>query len=76
MADLPGTERRRPLLPPGTRVEVRNRFDGSWGQGFVVVRLDDEGSYHLSRVSDGAELPLAFDPADVRRERRRQTWWV
>jgi hypothetical protein len=76
MADPPDTERRRAALPAGTRVEVRNRFDGSWAQGFVVASADDDGGYRLTRVSDGAALPATFEPADVRRERKRQTWWV
>ena len=75
MSDSPGTERRL-ALPPGTRVEVRNRFDGSWGRGFVVASADDDGRYHITRQSDGDVLPTAFDREDVRRERRRQTWWV
>jgi hypothetical protein len=67
--------RARPALRAGTRVEVRNRFDGSWVGGFEVAGTSG-GAYRLVRLSDGEELPVAFDAEDVRRERTRQTWWV
>jgi hypothetical protein len=76
MSDSPGTERRLPALAVGTKVDVRNRFDGSWAPGFVVTGVDDEGRYRITRQSDGDVLPSTFDRDDVRRERRRQTWWV
>ena len=76
MSDSPGTERRLAALAAGTRVEVRNRFDGSWGRGFVVAGTDEDGRYRITRQSDGHLLPTAFDREDVRRERSRQTWWV
>jgi hypothetical protein len=76
MSDSTGTERRLPDLAPGTRVEVRNRFDGSWSRGFVVDGAEEDGRYRITRRSDGELLPTAFDREDVRRERRRQTWWV
>lgn len=63
-------------LHPGTQVEVRSSFDGSWLRGFEVVRTDDDGSYQLRRLSDGEVLPAPFAPDVVRRERSRQTWWV
>ena len=59
----------RDFIPPGTRVRVRSRFDGSWVGGFEVSRHDpqDDGGvqYRLRRVTDGAELPSAFQPRDV-----------
>ena len=76
MSDSPGTERRLPALAAGTKVEVRNRFDGSWARGFVVAATDEDGRYRITRQSDGDLLPTAFDREDVRRERSRQTWWV
>ena len=79
MFDSPGTEGGQqvlPELPPGTRVEVRNRFDGSWARGFVVASVDDDGRYRITRRSDGDVLPTTFDRDDVRRERRRETWWI
>lgn len=64
-------------LPPGTRVEVRKRFDNSWARGFEVV--DDDGAgYRVLRLSDGSELPLVIPSDDVRPERDRKSsgmWW-
>ena len=61
-------------LRPGTRVEVRRRFDAGWAQGFEVAELHRDG-YLLRRLSDGDVLPVAFDPDDVRKERKKGTWW-
>ena len=65
---------------PGTRVEVRSRFEAAWSRGFEVAdRVDDEraGSrYKVRRRSDGSILPVLFDEDDLREERRRGTWWV
>ncbi len=76
MADQPGADRLPRELSAGTKVEVRNRFDGTWAGGFVVDGTDDEGRYRVVRRSDGAALPSPFDRDDLRRERTRQTWWV
>lgn len=76
MVDPPGSERPSRELPVGTRVEVRNRFDRSWGSGFVVDGIDGDGRYRVVRRSDGAALPTTFERDDLRRERTRQTWWV
>lgn len=76
MSDSPGNERRVLSLPAGTRVEVRNRFDGRWAPGFEVAGVDDDGRYRITRRSDGDQLPTPFERADIRRERTRQTWWV
>lgn len=59
---------------PGTRVEVLQRFDARWARGFEVVSCTD-GGYRVRRSSDNAELPGVFTFEDVRRERRRDTWW-
>lgn len=66
------------LLPVGTRVEVRNRFTGSWSRGFKVYSVDpDNATYELVRTSDNVLLPNKFPAEDVRRERRgNNTWWV
>jgi hypothetical protein len=61
-------------LQPGTRVDVRNRFQGNWSRGFEVAGFDPEG-YRLLRLSDRSILPDHFSPDDVRRERRRQDFW-
>ena len=65
-----------PAMRPGTRVEVQSSFDGSWVNGFEVVATDEDGSLRLRRLSDGEVLPASFEPKSVRRERKRQTWWV
>lgn len=62
-------------LATGTRVEVRNGFDRSWSNGFVVIG-HTAGGYRLRRRSDDVELPGTFTEDDVRRERKRSTWWV
>ncbi len=55
---------------PGTRVQVRNRFDGSWVSGFEVADAGNEQtSYGVRRRSDRVVLPSRFDPGDVRPER-------
>ncbi len=67
---------REDVLEPGTRVEVRDRFRGSWARGFELAEVD-EGGLRVRRLSDGAVLPVVFDPDDVRVERRRKQglWW-
>lgn len=60
---------------PGTRVEVRRRFDLAWARGFEVAEVVDAG-YRIRRRSDGAVLPVDFDADEVRAERKRQgLWW-
>lgn len=54
-------------LTKGTRVQVRNRFDGSWSRGFEVFQSRRNG-YLLRRLSDRQVLPVTFDPPDLRRE--------
>jgi hypothetical protein len=63
-------------LPPGTKVEVRKRFDASWARGFEVIDLTERG-YRVRRLSDGMELPADFIGDDVRLERKRTNdmWW-
>ncbi|HET8929564.1 MAG TPA: hypothetical protein VFN21_02795 [Acidimicrobiales bacterium] len=68
-------ERTEGPMPAGTRVEVRNAFDRTWSRGFVVT-AHAEGRYRLLRRSDDTDLPGTFAADDVRRERRRSTWWV
>ncbi len=62
----------RPLTP-GTRVEVRRRFDQRWARGFEVAGLDGD-RYQVRRRSDGTLLPASFAREDLRRE-RHETWW-
>lgn len=63
-------------LQPGTRVEVRSRFDGSWTRGFEVSACSDKG-YTLVRLSDGAVLNALFAAEDIRPERRKNNlWWI
>jgi hypothetical protein len=60
-------------LRPGRKVEVRNRFDGSWSGGFEVVEEVD-GGYRVGRRSDGAVLPGVFGGDELRPEGRRGRW--
>jgi hypothetical protein len=46
-------------------VEVRNRFDGEWNEGFQIIEERPSG-YRLQRLSDGAVLPEEFPTQDVR----------
>lgn len=63
-------------LEPGTRVEVRSRFDEGWSTGFEVAEVRSAG-YLLKRLSDGSVLPSEFGNEDIRPERRRKQglWW-
>lgn len=61
-------------LDAGDKVEVRRRLDDKWARGFEVLSSDATG-YRLRRLSDGVELPTTFPAADVRKERKRSTWW-
>jgi len=69
-------------VEPGTRVEVRSRFDRRWSRGFEVVEeLPDGGSgepqYRVRRRSDGSVLPTLFPATEVREDSRRsEMWWV
>jgi hypothetical protein len=66
-------------MRPGTRVEVRSRFEAAWARGFEVVeRIAEvpEARYKVRRRSDGSILPVLFEEDDLREERRRGTWWV
>jgi hypothetical protein len=67
-------------MGPGTRVEVRSRFEARWTRGFEVSEVlePDEGEarYRVRRRSDGSILPVTFAEDDLREERRRQPlWW-
>jgi hypothetical protein len=55
----------QPALLPGRSVEVWCRSNQNWARGFVVVSVTDGGA-SIRRVSDGAVLPVLFDPVDVR----------
>lgn len=62
-------------LKPGTRVEVRGRFDGKWSRGFELAEVLADG-YRVKRMSDDSVLPAVFEPDDVRKERRQGLWWA
>ena len=53
-------------IPPGTDVEVRNHFVGTWACGFDLVAIDGD-RVRVSRRSDGAVLPVSLARSDVRR---------
>jgi hypothetical protein len=46
-------------------VEVRNRYDGRWTEGFHVVEERPTG-YRLRRMSDDVVLPVEVPIDDVR----------
>jgi hypothetical protein len=64
----------RTPLAPGTKVDVRNRYQGTWVRGFEVADVTETG-YRIRRLSDGSVLPELFVRDDVRRERTRQGFW-
>jgi hypothetical protein len=67
------------VVSPGTRVEVRRRFDDKWTRGFEIAACDDSNGgrlYKVKRRSDGSILPVQFKEDDLREERRRGTWWI
>jgi hypothetical protein len=67
-------------VEPGTRIEVRARFEGAWARGFEVAEelAADEGRrYRVRRRSDGSILPVLFDADEVRKERsKNDMWWI
>ncbi len=62
-------------LDPGTRVEVRDGFEGQWHKGFVVDAVGPDG-YTVRRTSDDSVLPTPLARTSVRRERRTSMWWI
>jgi len=68
------------MFPAGERVEVRNRFDGSWSTGFEVAealppsKRDAPAEYRVRRITDHAVLNAVFQPDDLRREPPRRRW--
>jgi hypothetical protein len=64
----------RSPLAPGTKVDVRNRYQGTWVRGFEVAEYTPDG-YRIRRLSDGSILGDLFSRDDVRRERKRQGFW-
>ncbi len=64
----------RSPLATGTKVDVRNRYQGTWVRGFEVAGATEDG-YRIRRLSDGSILGDLFSRDDVRRERRRQGFW-
>ncbi len=70
----PDVQGDRPL-EPGTKVEVRDGFEGLWHRGFVVDAVGPDG-YVVRRVSDDTVLPTPLRRTSVRRERRNSMWWI
>jgi hypothetical protein len=67
------------MVRPGTRVEVRSRFESRWSRGFEIAEremADNVAVYKVRRRSDNSILPVVFSEDDVREERRRSTWWI
>ncbi|MGH9015116.1 MAG: hypothetical protein ACRDZ1_14435 [Acidimicrobiia bacterium] len=68
-------------MDPGTRIEVRSRFDQRWARGFELVEIvvdAGQAQYRVRRRSDGSVLPALFVDDDVREEKKRSSsmWWV
>jgi hypothetical protein len=68
-------------MEPGTRVEVRTRFDQRWTRGFEVADVlpGDEGNqrYRIRRRSDDSVLPTEFGSEEIRSEKKGRTmWWM
>jgi hypothetical protein len=67
-------------VDPGTRVEVRSRFDRAWARGFEVaeqVTEDQAPRYRVRRRSDGSVLPVLFGDDEIRAERpKNDMWWI
>ena len=61
---------------PGTRVEVRSRFEQQWVGGFEVAERvpEPDRGYRIRRRSDRSVLPVVFAPEDVRLDRGRGRW--
>jgi hypothetical protein len=60
-------------LSPGTRVQVRNRFDGGWSSSpFEVAEALEPPTptqmlrYRVRRLSDGVVLPADFAGEELR----------
>lgn len=71
-------------VEPGTKVEVRSKFDRAWSRGFEIAEVVEQSgdptvpgpAYRLRRRSDGQVLPALFVEDDVREERKgRGMWW-
>ena len=65
-------------MKPGTKVEVRDRFDRRWTRGFEVAEIVETGEgagYRIRRLSDGSVLPVVFGADEVRREKKKDFWW-
>jgi hypothetical protein len=62
------------VLEYGTKVEVRQRFDGKWARGFVVENSNAEG-YTVRREHDDMVLPERFPADEVRIEKRSLRFW-
>lgn len=55
-------------LMAGDRVDVQNRFDGSWSGGFEIAEVlgaPPYWTYRIRRLSDGDVLPRVFDHDSV-----------
>lgn len=66
-------------MEPGTRIEVRSRFQQTWARGFEVAEVISEPvlQFRVRRRSDGRVLPAIFAGDDVREERgKKPMWWV
>jgi hypothetical protein len=56
-------------LSVGTKVYVRNKYEGTFGSGFKIAEVLATG-YLLMRITDGQVFAEVFPFEDVHRERR------
>jgi hypothetical protein len=56
-------------IRPGTRCQVRRRFDNTFARGFEVAEVVADG-YRVRRLSDGSVLPSVFSVDDIRADNR------
>jgi hypothetical protein len=70
----PGVAETTGRLESGTPVEVRSTLEHRWSRGFEVIEVTERG-YRVRRLSDNVDLPGSIRADDVRKERRRGTWW-
>jgi hypothetical protein len=61
----PAPPHRLPTHGVGAEVAVRNRYLGTWSDGFEIVALLPDG-YRIKRASDGAVMAGVIPFKDVR----------
>jgi len=62
-------------LDVGARVAVRNRYLGTWSEGFEIATIGVEGCA-VTRLSDGTVLPEMIPLRDLRDAGTGPTDWA